>query len=153
MFIYSELQKAYDFYNESLFEKKLPLCVLGIENRKNCKGYFQSSKFDNKGSVKHYICLNTEYWELFSVEKRLSTLVHEMCHLYIKEFGKKCCPGYHNKEWASLMLSLGLIPTDTGKKGGKTTGYNLTQIIDPDGFLIKRRRNFFLKVFHLNGRK
>lgn len=52
----------------------------------------------------------------------MQTLVHEQCHLYQQWFGKAGRGRYHNKEWADLMESIGLMPSSTGKEGGKRTG-------------------------------
>ena len=41
--------------------------------------------------------------------------------------------GYHNREWASKMLEVGLVPSDTGQPGGKQTGQHMTHYIDPKG--------------------
>lgn len=42
------------------------------------------------------------------------------------EYGKPSRNGYHNKEWANKMESIGLIPSHTGKEGGKKTGQNMS---------------------------
>lgn len=62
-----------------------------------------------------------------------STLVHEMVHLWQWEFGEPSRSGYHNKEWAAKMRTIGLIPTDTGKPGGKETGQRMTHYIEEGG--------------------
>ena len=74
------------------------------------------------------------------IELILSTLVHEMCHLKIETIGKTGKNGYHNKAWSNLMLSIGLIPTDNGKPGGKLIGYKMTHYIEENGlFSIKTK--------------
>ena len=62
-----------------------------------------------------------------------STLVHEMAHLWQWDFGKPSRSGYHNREWANKMIEIGLMPTDTGKIGGKQTGQSMTHLIIEGG--------------------
>lgn len=54
------------------------------------------------------------------------TLVHEMCHLWQSEFGNPSRTGYHNKEWALKMESIGLMPSSTGIKGGRKVGQKMS---------------------------
>src|SRR5207344_2763279 len=48
-------------------------------------------------------------------------------------FGKPSKRGYHNKEWGSMMKSIGLMPSTTGAVGGKQTGFRVSHYIIPDG--------------------
>lgn len=41
--------------------------------------------------------------------------------------------GYHNKEWATKMESIGLKPSDTGQPGGKRTGQKVSHYIIEGG--------------------
>jgi hypothetical protein len=41
--------------------------------------------------------------------------------------------GYHNKEWAQLMCTIGLMPSDTGAPGGKQTGQRVSHYIIEGG--------------------
>ena len=63
----------------------------------------------------------------------LATLVHEMVHLWQYHFGNPSRGGYHNREWATEMERVGLIPSDTGKVGGKRTGQRMTHYIADGG--------------------
>ena len=56
-----------------------------------------------------------------------------MCHLWQWDFGNPSRNGYHNKEWAAKMKELGLIPSNTGKPGGKETGQKMTHYIEEGG--------------------
>ena len=44
---------------------------------------------------------------------------------------------YHNAEFATFMLEIGLIMTDDGTKEGRTTGEKMTEIVVPDGLFIQ----------------
>ena len=55
----------------------------------------------------------------------LSTLAHEMVHLWQAHYGKPSRKAYHNREWAAKMRAIGLQPSDTGEPGGKETGQKM----------------------------
>lgn len=150
MEIYDELQRAYDFFNEQLFNKSLPSCIITLQRNPLSRGFFAAEQFvsseDNK-IFTHELALNPSYFSVSSTQKVLSTLVHEMTHLLCflnKTEGKN---GYHNKKWGALMEEIGLIPSDTGKKGGKKTGYSVTHYIDEDGAFSKASIKFCEKGF------
>ena len=63
----------------------------------------------------------------------ISTLAHEMVHLWQHTKGDQGKNGYHNKKWARKMKDIGLIPTSTGELGGKETGYKVTHLIAEGG--------------------
>ena len=60
-----------------------------------------------------------------------------MCHLWQWEFGNPSRNGYHNREWSDRMEDVGLIPSDTGKPGGKKTGQRMTHYIEENGVYFK----------------
>jgi len=84
-----------------------------------------------------------------------STLVHEMCHLWQWEFGHYSRSGYHNKEWAKKMIEIGLMPSDTGKVGGKKTGQHMTHFIIKNGAyelaFLEMPKDFILPFTSLEG--
>ena len=132
---FTALNHAYNYFNEHLFEGKLPGCILNFSRKKNTHGFLAPERWrrvDEKNKYIHEISLTpiTFYRPLKEV---FSTLVHEMVHLWQWEFGKPSRNGYHNKEWALKMESIGLIPSNTGKEGGKKTGQQMTHYIKPDG--------------------
>lgn len=136
MVIYDFLYDAYRHFNKTLFSNVLPSkVVITIERRTNIKGYFSSSRFEVNGENINVsqITLNPSYFRSGEEKKVLSTLVHEMCHLYIDFKGKKGCYGYHSKEWSDLMEEVGLLPTSDGTKKGKKTGFRMTHLIIKGG--------------------
>ncbi|MDH0342098.1 SprT-like domain-containing protein [Chromobacterium haemolyticum] len=132
---YAELQQAYDFYNEELFEGKLPPCLITFQREKRTMGYFSSKRFVRKDGSQSTdeIALNPEYFAVVPMVEVLQTLVHEQSHLWQEHFGKPSRACYHNKEWADKMESVGLMPSDTGQPGGKRTGQSVGDYIIPDG--------------------
>ena len=133
--IYDQLDKAYRYFNKSLFDNRLPPCVLVLHRKRKSYGYFWGGTWsDREGkTVTDEIALNPDMFELRSMEDILSILVHEMCHLQQHHFGEPSRSGYHNREWADMMEMTGLIPTDTGLFGGKKTGQKVGHIVEPGG--------------------
>jgi predicted SprT family Zn-dependent metalloprotease len=125
---YGELQQAYDYFNQVLFNNELPCCLLTLQRRsRRTMAYFCHARFArHDGITTDEIALNPMYFKTSSVEDVLATLVHEMCHLWQDHFGIRPSRwGYHNKEWAKKMKEIGLQPSDTGKPGGKETGQRM----------------------------
>jgi hypothetical protein len=56
-----------------------------------------------------------------------------MAHQWQEHRGTPSRKGYHNGEWAEKMESIGLMPSDTGKPGGKRSGQHMTHYIIPGG--------------------
>jgi hypothetical protein len=125
---YAELQIAYDRFNAELFAGELPPCLLTLQ-RKAAKvaGYDSPARFaDPSGRHTDEIALNPMHfkpgeWQM----KALQTVLHEMCHLWQQHHGKPSRGSYHNAEWSAKMQEVGLMPSDTGKAGGKTTGQRM----------------------------
>jgi hypothetical protein len=132
---YQGFQKAYDFFNRELFAGALPQVLVTLQRHANSRGYFSPERF--KGRVEkssaHELALNPDTFTGRSDELILSTLVHEMCHVWQETFGAPSRRGYHNQQWAAKMREVGLQPTDTGKEGGAETGQAVTHFILPQG--------------------
>ena len=123
--LYAELQIAYDFFNKALFDGILPECVITLDRkRRRCMGYFARDMFSNNAEeMKDELAMNPSYIGRENLTETLSTLVHEMCHVWQHHFGdKKSRSSYHNKEWGAQMKKVGLMPSTTGKPGGAETG-------------------------------
>lgn len=131
---YREFQEAYDFYNQRLFDNKLPGCMFTMQRRANTYGYFSSKRFVNlTGTKADEIALNPEVFAVVPMIEILQTLVHEMAHQWQQHYGKPGRRGYHNKEWGNLMESVGLMPSNTGKPGGRKTGEQMMDYLIEDG--------------------
>lgn len=134
---YTEFQTAYDFFNKELFSNQLPDCLITYQRKAKTKGYFADGRFENteNGKIIDEIAMNPDYFrgENISPKTILSTLVHEMCHLWQKYHGKPGRSRYHNQEWAEIMLQVGLLPTDDGTPTGKMTGDTVSHLIIEDG--------------------
>jgi predicted SprT family Zn-dependent metalloprotease len=132
---YDSLTKAYDYFNERLFHGKLPPCLITMQRKNKAYGYFAGDRFGTRdGSQKaDEIALNPTHFRARTNEEVLSTLAHEMVHLWQHHYGKPSRTTYHNKEWAKTMREIGLIPSNTGQPGGKETGQQMTHYIEAGG--------------------
>jgi len=133
---YKSIDEAFVFFNQKLFEGKLPECLITLQRKGKCYGYFRPECFRARQGTKQTdeIALNPEGFENRSDEEILSTLVHEMAHLWQEYYGEHPLrAGYHNREWAAKMKSIGLIPSADGAPGGKETGQRMSHYIDPGG--------------------
>ncbi len=132
---YTELQHAYDCYNDHLFEGALPACMITFQREKRTMGYFSANRFVKRvdGTQTDEIALNPEYFALYPMIEVLQTLVHEMTHLWQRHFGTPSRSCYHNNEWADKLENLGLMPSDTGAPGGKRTGQKIADYSIPGG--------------------
>jgi predicted SprT family Zn-dependent metalloprotease len=120
---YAPLQSVYGYFNRHLCEDKLPNCLITLQRQRGSYGYFAGDR----------IALNPAHFRSRKIEETFSTLLHAMKHLEQHHFGKPGRGRYHNKEFAKMMRAVGLIPSDTGKEGGKETGDRISNYIEPGG--------------------
>ncbi len=138
--VYEELQKAYEFFNESLFESRLPPCVITLQRQHDTYGYFSANQFQsrNGGIQAHEIALNPSYFAVRTIHETLSVLVREMVSLDQQLHTKRDkLPRrrYRNTEWADMCEQAGLMPTSTGLPGGRRVGDNVqTYVIEGGAF-------------------
>lgn len=123
---YTNLDQAFDYFNAELFGGQLPLVLLTFQRHGQAYGYYAPKRFKARhgDETTDEIALNPEMFNTPDLEI-LQTLVHEMAHLWQQHFGKPSRSGYHNAQWAKKMMEIGLMPSDTGKPGGKTTGQHM----------------------------
>jgi predicted SprT family Zn-dependent metalloprotease len=132
---YTELDRAYDSFNAALFGGHLPSCVITMQRRRKAYGYFAGNSWTDAAGrlVTDEIAMSPDKFAVRSTAETLSTLVHEMCHLWQHHFGTPSRGRYHNREWGRMMEAVGLIPSDTGEPGGKKTGDRMSHYIEPGG--------------------
>lgn len=135
---YTSLQKAYDFFNKNLFGNDLCNVLITLQRKANAKGYFSPERFVSRGdedNSTHELALNPDVFIGRTDAEILSTLVHEMVHVWQHHCGEPPRKSYHDRQWASKMVEVGLMPSDTGEVGGKQTGQKMTHyIIDGGAF-------------------
>jgi hypothetical protein len=132
---YGGLQAAYDHFNVELFDATLPDVLLTLQRHANSRGYFRAREFAHRDGKErsHELALNPDGFIGRSDEEILSTLAHEMTHVWEEEGGTAPKRAYHNKVWAAKMKSIGLQPSSTGMVGGRETGARMTHYIMPGG--------------------
>jgi len=130
---FNTLEDLFSYYNEALFDGRLPFCLINLSRHRRAAGFFIAdhwTSIDNQ--PKHEISINPDTLHNGD-ESWHSTLVHEMCHMWQAEFGNPSRYSYHNKEWAEKMVEVGLMPSHTGKPGGKSTGQRMTHYVLNNG--------------------
>jgi hypothetical protein len=132
---YGGLQSAFDHFNHALFDGALPDVFITYQRKAHSFGYFSPDRFSGRIGTfgKHELALNPDGFINQTDEQVCQTLVHEMVHVWQHAFGKPSKRGYHNKEWAAKMKSVGLQPSNTGMVGGKETGQRMMDYIIPGG--------------------
>jgi hypothetical protein len=110
-----------------------------LQRYANSRGYFSPERFKGrilKASV-HELALNPDTFTGRTDGMILSTLVHEMCHVWQETYGAPSRRGYRNQQWAAKMREVGLQPTTTGEEGGAETGQSMSHYILPGGRYAK----------------
>lgn len=143
------LIRAYDFFNRALFDSGLKPCMLLLQREKHTRGYFIDNRFIRQHDRRRAdeIALNPSYFASSPIEDVLSTLVHEMVHMWQQQTGKPGRGRYHNKEWAAMMEKVGLCPSATGLPGGAKTGDRMSHYIVTGGRFIQTCRSLLDQGF------
>lgn len=134
---YGALDRAYQFFNDRLFDGRLMPCIFVMQRGKATKcGHFHAEIWQSQateGYAADEIAINPNQMISAGLTENLQTLAHEMCHLEQHHFGEPSRNGYHNKEWGGMMDKIGLTPSNTGAPGGKRTGQQMADYIEPGG--------------------
>lgn len=122
--------EAFQHFNRRLFAGRLPPAVITLQRHAKARGYFSPGAFRHRKTQDeaHEIAMNPDTFEDQTDREVLSTLVHEMAHLWQQVEGTPSRNGYHNREWAHRMLELGLQPVSFDGPG-KITGQKVTHEI------------------------
>lgn len=162
---YQDIQTAYNHFNSELFNNTLPEVLLTLVPHKTAYGYFRHEAFTvsgnapkkvagqhltnilkgKKNEVIHELALNPFSFGGRTDDQIMSTLVHEMVHLWQSLHGKAPKKPGHNREWADKMKSVGLQPSTTGKPGGKETGRRCSHYIIENGLFAKSAKRCKIK--------
>jgi hypothetical protein len=128
---YNGLQAAFDHLNRELFGGALPNVLIVLQRHAHSRGHFSASKYASRGGPgkQHELALNPDHFVERTDEEIVSTLVHEMVHLWQHRFGRPAKRAYHNREWAAKMKAIGLYPSKTGAPGRKETGAQCSHYI------------------------
>jgi hypothetical protein len=129
---YQAFQRAYDFFNRELFAGSLPQVLVTLQRQARTYGYFSPQRFNGRidKTAVDELALNPDGFGGRTDEMILSTLVHEMCHVWQQTHGKAPRKGYHDRQWAGKMREIGLQPSSTGEEGGAETGQSVSHYIE-----------------------
>lgn len=132
--LFTALDGCYKYFNKALFNNELNnRVIINCSRKSRAYGFFATNSWgDSEGSLDE-ISINPDTMSGRKVEEILSTLVHEMVHLWQHKRGEAPARPYHNKAWAKKMESVGLMPSHNGKPGGKKVGVNMTHYIVEGG--------------------
>lgn len=139
---FNAFQKAYTYFNKKLFKAQLPEVILNLSRKSKAMGFAAPCRWRNRTDPKgaegtiHELSINPEILMMSPVDV-YSTLVHEQCHIWEFHNGTASRGGYHNKIWANKMVSIGLIPSDTGQPGGRMTGQHMSDYPKEGGLFMQ----------------
>jgi predicted SprT family Zn-dependent metalloprotease len=130
---YRAFQQAYDFFNAELFAGSLPHVLVTLQRHAKARGYFSPERFTGRSeqTTAHELAMNPDTFTGRTDEEILSTLAHEMAHVWQQTHGKPPTRCYHDRQWVAKMKEIGLQPSTTGQPGGKETGQSVTHYIIP----------------------
>ncbi len=132
--MYAELQQAYDHFNLELFGNELPPCLITLQRQKRTQGNFSAGRFAHRNGTRvDEIAMNPSFFAVQGIMDCMQTMVHEQAHAWQHHFGTPGRARYHNAEWAEKMKSIGLMPSDTGRPGGKMTGDSMSDYVAEGG--------------------
>jgi len=148
---YNAFQRAYDFFNVALFKSQLPDVLITLQRHSKSYGFLAPEKFVGRGkeATAHELALNPDHFGRTD-EAILSTLVHEMAHVWQEACGKPPRKSYHDKQWSEKMKSIGLQPSNTGAPGGKETGAKMSHYVVEGGAFSVALADLQSKGFTLN---
>lgn len=145
---YDLFQNIFDYLNENLFENKLPNCMIIITRKNNVFGYYAKGRWINSDNEKtDELAINPLFFNKRPLLEILQTMAHEMCHLWQEHFGTTSRRTYHNQEWGNKMISIGLMPSNTGEEGGKKTGQQMMEFPIPNGLFLEVAQNLIENSF------
>jgi len=149
---YQGFQKAYDFFNRELFGGSLPQVLVTLQRHAKTRGYFSPERFTGRinNAAVHELALNPDGFAGRTDEMILSTLTHEMAHVWQQTHGERPRRGYHDRQWAAKMKEIGLQPSSTGEPGGKETGQTVSHYSIPGGRYGKAYAKLALQGFVLH---
>lgn len=142
---YRSIRQAHQFFNHALFSSALPEPLFTFQRKARVLGYYSPQRFEQRSApgmedtltagpgLSDEIALNPATLRVLTDAEVAGVVVHEMAHQWQQHFGRPSRSGYHNAEWADRMDAIGLVPTDSGRPGGRRVGQRVGHWIDPTG--------------------
>jgi hypothetical protein len=149
---YRAFQEAFDFFNAELFANSLPHVLVTLQRHAKARGYFAPDRFTGRieDSAAHELAMNPDTFTGRTDEEILSTLAHEMVHVWQQSQGTPPRRAYHDRQWAAKMKEIGLHPSSTGQPGGNETGQSMTHYIVQGGAYATAYAKLKAKEFQLH---
>lgn len=153
---HNALSEAYTYYNAALFDGELPDCLITLNrsNKPRNLGFYQKNAIEQRQCADpqrtDQITLNIVNFHWRTDTEILSTLVHEMVHLWQFHFGDPPRNGYHDKQFGRKMKDVGLHPSNTGQPGGKETGQQMDHYVMDGGQFEEVTAELIASGFKLN---
>jgi ribosomal protein S27AE len=133
---YNVFELAYDYFNKKFFDNNLPQVIFTLECKARSLGHFGFERFESRNDSKKRVSvlsLNPEGFVGRTDLEILSTLLHEMVHVWEAYLVEPVRDGYHTKVWGGMMEEVGLTPSSNGEQGGKKTGQKMSHYITDGG--------------------
>jgi len=144
---YRTLDQAALVFNLAFGLQLDPMPIITLNNRaRRASGFCKAKAFKHREHEVFVseVALNPDTFGQRSDKAILSTLAHELVHEWQNQHGTPSRGGYHNAQWANTMQRIGLMPSTTGKPGGKRTGGSVSHYI-VNGGLFDQVASEFLK--------
>lgn len=144
------LEAAFDELNAELFNGELPLVVITLHRHRNAAGYFAPQRYSriDRDEHTHEIALNPDTFKTHRDREILSTLAHEMAHLWQEEKGTPPRRCYHDKQWAAKMKDIGLKPVNVDNPK-RETGQRCVHEIIEGGVFDQAAKRIMANGFHI----
>lgn len=133
---YLAFETAYNHLNKELFGNRLSGCLITINTKMKATAYYYAHRFFKRGdedTTTDELALNPTTFPGVTDVKIMSHMVHEMVHLWQYLFGTPSVRSYHNREWSNMMIKIGLMPSSTGRPGGRKVGQSMSDYIIDGG--------------------
>jgi hypothetical protein len=122
------------------------------QRRARTYGYFAPERFTGRTehTGAHELGLNPDGFIGRTDELILSTLAHEMAHIWQQAHGTPPRRSHHDCGWAGKMKEIGLQPSATGEPGGRETSQSMSHYILPEGAYAKAYAELKASGFRLH---
>lgn len=117
------LEAAFNSINKAYYNGELQKVIITVKEgrKKHAKGWIEvNPKWKQKGEPRHEINISADYLGTDTVQEVITTLMHEMCHLYAiqNEMQDTSRSGlYHNKVFKLIAETHGLIAEEIPQHG------------------------------------
>lgn len=120
---YERVVAISEHFNRNLFDGDLRCPLLTLKRGSRSLANFVASQWRSPdGEATAEIRLDPALFAQHTWLRLMQCIAEQLCHHWQHVHGSPSRPGYHNKEWADKLESIGLMPSSTGVPGGRRTG-------------------------------